>query len=162
MSEFSMNDVVTDILQSNFTSGGGGLSTNPAMINTTFQFPPEPTVYPIEQLFWYIDIVTIVCLYIQMVLTVILNLTVVCYIVLTKAFSPINLLILNLVISDLFYAGGIPFYVRQFMPGPVSQTETGCRISLLIDWMSMIVSLLLQASTRLKPNQFIKTFCSSR
>ena len=87
-----------------------------------------------------IDLITVICLYSQMTLSIILNMIVVMYILINRFFAPINILILNLAVSDLMYASTIPFYVSQFMPQPVSQTQLGCRISLLIDWTSMIVS----------------------
>lgn len=86
-----------------------------------------------------IDLITIICLYSQMGLSIILNMIVIIYILIMRYFGPINVLILNLAISDLMYSSTIPFYVSQFMPEPVGQTQLGCRISFLIDWTSMIV-----------------------
>lgn len=61
-----------------------------------------------------------------------------------NAFTPINMLILNLALADMLYASCIPFYVSQFKERqPISQSKIGCQISFILDVSSMIVRFYL-------------------
>jgi hypothetical protein len=84
---------------------------------------------------------TIVILYTEMALCFGLNTISLCFIVGTRLFTPINILILNLVIVDIVYASCIPFYVSQFAEQDVSFSLAGCRMSYFLDVTCMLVSV---------------------
>lgn len=98
-----------------------------------------------EEMINFLNKITTVILYIEMVFCFILNLTSLSCIIYTKAFTSINMLVINLAIADILYACGIPFYVRQFSESVyVTQSVLGCRISFTLDVTSMIVSKLVK------------------
>lgn len=88
----------------------------------------------------FLNTSTISLLYLLMSLCFVLNATSIVCIISSLAFSPINLLILNLAFSDILYASCIPMFVDQFTEKVVVQTETGCRLSFFLDVTCMIVS----------------------
>ena len=95
-----------------------------------------------EDIINFLNRITTVILYTEMVFCFILNLTSLTCIFYTKAFTSINMLVINLAIADILYACGIPFYVRQFSESVnVTQSVLGCRISFTLDVTSMIVSI---------------------
>ena len=95
-----------------------------------------------EEMINFLNKITTVILYIEMVFCFILNLTSLSCIIYTKAFTSINMLVINLAIADILYACGIPFYVRQFSESVyVTQSIFGCRLSFTLDVTSMIVSI---------------------
>ena len=98
-----------------------------------------------ESFYFYLANITIISLYVEMVLCYIMNILSATSIICTKSFTTINIIILNLAIADCLYAGLIPFYVRQYqqLKGiSINQTKFGCKISLLLDVMCMIVIVL--------------------
>ena len=86
---------------------------------------------------------TIIILYIELFVSLILNGISVFCILFVKAFTPINILIINLATSDILYASVIPFYVRQFEDESISQNTFGCRLSFMFDVISMIVRIII-------------------
>ncbi|CAF0721913.1 unnamed protein product [Brachionus calyciflorus] len=97
-----------------------------------------------------LNLITIIILYTQLVLCYILNAISLTFIIHSKNFSPINLLIINLAISDILYSSCIPFYVRQFNEGAVSQSQLGCRLSFIFDVTSMLVNVFTVAALTLE------------
>ena len=91
-----------------------------------------------------LNLITITMLYTEMILCYVLNsISFVC-ILYMNAFTPINMLILNLALADMLYASCIPFYVSQFKERqPISQSKIGCQISFILDVSSMIVRFYL-------------------
>jgi hypothetical protein len=87
-----------------------------------------------------LNLTTIVILYVQMALCFVLNIISVTFIVVvSKSYNPISLLIINLAISDILYSSCVPYYVRQFSGGVISQT--GCRVAFILDVTCMIVNI---------------------
>ena len=91
--------------------------------------------------FW--QLFTKVSLYTQMMLCFILNSVSLIFMIYSRVFTPINILIINLAIADILYSSCIPYYLRQFNDEDeaVSQSEFGCRLSFILDVTCMIVSL---------------------
>jgi hypothetical protein len=87
----------------------------------------------------YTNMATIGILYIEMFLCFGLNLLSISFIIISKNFTPINILIMNLGLVDIMYSSCIPFYVRQFSGTYVTQTRAGCQISYFLDVTCMIV-----------------------
>ena len=87
----------------------------------------------------YYNLVTVMFLFVLMILCFILNLISIFCISCSKTITPIKMLILNLAVSDIFYASCIPMFAKQFSGGTVYQTEFGCRISFFLDVTCMIV-----------------------
>lgn len=79
--------------------------------------------------------------YTLMILAYVLNLLSIICISFSKAFSPINLLILNLAVSDILYASGIPVFAIQIYSPEYQYTESLCRLSFLVDKLSLLVGL---------------------
>jgi hypothetical protein len=98
----------------------------------------------------YYNKVTIVSLYASMISCYALNIISVMSIICAKAFTPINILILNLAVSDVLYASCIPFFINQFTGATVIQTEFGCRISFFLDVTCMIVNVFSVAALTLE------------
>ena len=84
--------------------------------------------------------ITILVLYTLMILCFLLNSISVISILCSKAYTPINILILNLAISDVLYSSCIPIFTRQFTGD--SMSEFACRVSFFLDVTCMIVSNL--------------------
>ena len=118
--------------------------TNSTALNLTLNnIKPLTGMAEKEEMINFLNKITTVILYIEMVFCFILNLTSLSCIIYTKAFTSINMLVINLAIADILYACGIPFYVRQFSESVyVTQSVLGCRISFTLDVTSMIVSEL--------------------
>ena len=113
---------------------------NFTLYNNSNSKPPTGMVEK-EEMINFLNKITTIILYTEMVFCFILNLTSLSCIFYTKAFTSINMLVINLAIADILYACGIPFYVRQFSDSiNVSQSVFGCRISFTLDVTSMIVS----------------------
>ncbi len=115
---------------------------NSTTLNASFtNIKPLTGMAEKEEMINFLNKITTVILYIEMVFCFILNLTSLSCIIYTKAFTSINMLVINLAIADILYACGIPFYVRQFSESVyVTQSVLGCRISFTLDVTSMIVS----------------------
>ncbi len=106
-----------------------------------------------EEMINFLNRITTVILYIEMVFCFMLNLTSLSCIIYTKAFTSINMLVINLAIADILYACGIPFYVRQFSESVyVTQSVLGCRISFTLDVTSMIVSIRFKILVNIMTN----------
>jgi hypothetical protein len=88
----------------------------------------------------YVDHVTYYMLYIEMILCLCLNTVSILFIVSSRLFTPINLLILNLAVFDMLYSCCIPLFVTQFTGGQIQLSLYGCRISYFLDVTCMIVS----------------------
>jgi hypothetical protein len=87
-----------------------------------------------------LNLITITILFTEMIFCYVLNSISFICIIYMKAFTPINMLILNLALADVLYASCIPFYVSQFRERqPVSQSKIECQISFILDVSSMIV-----------------------
>lgn len=103
-------------------------------------------------------------LFSQMVLSIILNILSIVSICFAKIISPLNLLILNLALSDILYALNIPIVARQFYDHQDPYTLFTCRLNYLIDFISMsvnvytIVALTLERFFMLKNGQKTDTF----
>ena len=96
-----------------------------------------------EDFIRYYNTGTIIFLFVLMILSFLLNFISIICILYTNKFTVINMLILNLSVSDILYACCIPLFAKQFTGGEVYQTEFGCRISYLLDVTCMIVSFVL-------------------
>jgi hypothetical protein len=118
--------------------GPSGNQTDEAFDNKTFVLDNE-TELGINFIKFYNNI-TILFLYILMCLSFILNSISITCILWSKSYTPINILILNLSLSDILYASCVPMFVKQFTGDAVLQTESGCRISFFLDVTCMIVS----------------------
>lgn len=98
----------------------------------------------------WLNLITFLFLYTQMVLCFVLNAISLSFIIYSRAFTPINLLIINLSIADILYSSLIPFYSRQFSNDVVSQSELGCRLSFILDVASMLVNVFTVAALTLE------------
>jgi hypothetical protein len=93
-----------------------------------------------------INIIFTVVLFILFVSALLLNLLSILSIISAKAYTPINLLILNLAIADLTYSFGIPMFAAQITYKNWPFGIIGCRMFLLTDFVGLIVSILTVCS----------------
>lgn len=109
-------------------------TTTSIAVNTTQPLTHEAFDMPV------LLYITIICLYIFMILTIVLNLLSIICIVHAKAFTPINLLIMNLSISDIIYSTNVPVFAAQFIAKSITYPLIMCRLSFLSDVLTMMVS----------------------
>ena len=102
----------------------------------------------LENALAYFNKLTVIVLYIQMGLGLTLNFISISCIVYSficlNAYTSINLLIVNLAISDILYISIIPAFVKQFDPSIFfsNPNELTCRLSFSLDVIGMIVSTI--------------------
>ena len=119
---------------------------------TLFPFVPsnEDGIDHVENAFAYFNKLTVFILYTQMVLGLTLNFVSMSCIVYAfvqfKAFTSINVLIVNLAVSDILYISIIPAFVKQFDPSVLfyAPNELICRLSFSLDVIGMIVNTLIK------------------
>ena len=75
------------------------------------------------------------------ILGIVFNLVSIFSIVLTKAFTLINILIINLAIADITYALGIPMFLMHTFSENWSYGLLGCRIFFFFDYIGMTVGV---------------------
>lgn len=68
------------------------------------------------------------------------------FIILARAFTPINLLIINLGLADITYSLGIPFFISQTLNLNWSFGLLGCRIFIFTEFSGIIVGILTVAA----------------
>jgi len=96
----------------------------------------------------YFNKLTVIVLYTQMGLGLTLNFISISCIVYSfihfNAYTSINVLIVNLAISDILYISIIPAFVKQFDPSLFfnNPNEFLCRLSFSLDVIGMIVSTI--------------------
>lgn len=93
-----------------------------------------------------INVIFTVVLFVVFVAAFILNLLSILSILSAKAYTPINLLILNLAIADLTYSLGIPMFAAQITYKNWPFGIIGCRMFLFTDFVGLIVSILTVCS----------------
>lgn len=105
---------------------------------------------PIDDAFLYFNKITVFILYVQMGFGLTLNcISISCILfafIRFKAYTSINVLIVNLAISDIMYISIIPAFVKQFDPSVFfnNPNELICRLSFSLDVIGMIVSFVLR------------------
>ena len=82
-----------------------------------------------------------ICLYVIMLLTIILNLFSIVCIVHAKQLTPINILIVNLCLTDILYATNLPNIAAQFI-NKFTYSLVLCRLTITLDMICVIVSIL--------------------
>ena len=107
------------------------LSTN----QTIKSFDFMPSIYSFTIIFLTIFILGIV-----------FNVISILSILLAKAFTPINILILNLAIADIFYSFGIPLFLINLFSDSWPFGLFGCRLFFLTDFIGMIVGVFSVAA----------------
>ncbi|RNA15765.1 Poly-cysteine and histidine-tailed [Brachionus plicatilis] len=68
------------------------------------------------------------------------------FIILARAFTPINLLIINLGLADITYSLGIPFFISQTLNFDWQFGQFGCRIFIFTEFSGIIVGILTVAA----------------
>lgn len=67
-------------------------------------------------------------------------------IITAKAFTPINLLIINLALADITYTLGIPFFISQMFNYDWPFGVTGCRLFIFTEFSGIIVGIFTVAA----------------
>ncbi|CAF0924664.1 unnamed protein product [Brachionus calyciflorus] len=76
----------------------------------------------------------------------IFNIISIVLIIIARAFTPINLLIINLALADITYSLGIPFFISQSLNLNWNLGELGCRIFIFTEFSGIIVGIFTIAA----------------
>lgn len=105
----------------------------------------DETIYSVHPAFESLFIFTVVLILI-FTLAITFNSISITSILTAKAYTPINILIINLGFADLTYSLGIPFFVSQILNYRQSLGLYGCRMFLFTEFNGVIVGIFTVAA----------------
>ena len=110
----------------------------------TEEYLSEETIIDYDNLVGFVNRMSYWALHVEMIACFMLNAISMTCIVHAKAFTNINILIMNLTLSDILYASLIPYFSKQFDAAQSADMgQFGCTMSFMLDVVCMIVSLLI-------------------